>query len=65
MPPDDFIGDWEEATVQTLRALDAWFFADAAHPLVGARGCVAGLPCLPALESTWIHVVAAAKERAE
>src|SRR5439155_25747208 len=33
--------------------------------LVGACGCVAGLPCFPALESTRIHVLAPPKKRAE
>ena len=65
VPPDHFIGDRQEATVGTLRALDARLFADASHPLVGAGGGVAGLSCFPTLESAWIHVLAPAKERAE
>ena len=65
MPPEHVIGDRQETTVGTLGALDAWLFADTPHPLVGARGCVAGLSCFSALESTWIHVFAPAKERAE
>src|SRR5436309_1318086 len=65
VPSDHFIGDRQEATVGTLRALYTRLFADAAYPLVGARGCVAGLPCFPTLESAWIHVLAPAKERAE
>src|SRR5204863_5311550 len=65
VPSDHFIGDRQEAAVWALRAFDARLFADAAYPLVGACGCVAGLPCFPTLESAWIHVLAAAKERAE
>ena len=59
------IGDWQEAAVRTLRALDAWFFADAAHPLVGARRCVSRLAGLPALESTRVDVLTPAEQRPE
>src|SRR6266487_4125098 len=65
VPSDHFIGDRQEAAVWALRAFDARLFADAAYPLVGACGCVAGLPCFPTLESAWIHVLAPAEERAE
>src|SRR5438128_962663 len=65
VPSDHFIGDRQESTVWALRAFDARLFADAAYPLVGACGCVAGLPCFPALESTRIHVLAPPKKRAE
>src|SRR5438128_8986140 len=65
VPSDHFIGDRQEAAVWALCAFDARLFADAAYPLVGACGCVAGLPCFPTLESAWIHVLAPAEERAE
>ena len=48
-----------------LGALDARFFADAPHPLVGAGWGVAGLAGFPALESTRIHVLSSAEERTE
>ena len=44
VPSNHFIGDRQKATVRTLPALDARFFADAPDPLVGARGCVADFP---------------------
>src|SRR5207244_3693359 len=52
-------------TVRTLRAFDAWFFADAAYPLVGARGCVAGFAGFPALEPPRVDVLTPTEEGAE
>jgi hypothetical protein len=63
VPPDHFIRDGEEATVRTLRAFDTRLFADAPYPLVGARGGVAGLSRLAALEPTRVYIVASPKER--
>ncbi len=46
-------------------ALDLGLLAQAAGPLVGARGLIAGLAGLAALEATRINIVASAKERAK
>src|SRR5437762_10279950 len=62
VPTNHFISDRQEPTIRTLCALDAWFFADAPHPFVGARGRVSRLACLAALEPSRVHVLSAAKE---
>jgi hypothetical protein len=56
VPADHVIGNWQEPTVRTRRALDAWLFADAPHPLVGARWCISRFAGFPALEPTRVHV---------
>ena len=65
VPANDLIGDGQEASMEALGALDARLLADTAHPLVGARGGVAGLAGLAVFESTGVDVVAAAEERPE
>jgi len=65
VPPNHVVGHREEATIWTLGALDARFFADALHPLVGAGWGVAGLAGFPALESTRVHVLSSAEQRTE
>ena len=65
MPADDLVGHRQEPTMRALGALDAGLLADAAHPLVRARGRIAGLAGLAALEATRIHVLAPAEERTE
>ena len=45
VPSDDLVGDGEKSTMGTLRALDTRLFADASHPLVGARGRITRLAC--------------------
>lgn len=47
------------------RALDSGLLADARHPLVRARGRVAGLSGLPAFESTRVDVFATAEQRSK
>jgi hypothetical protein len=56
VPADHVIGNWQEPTVRTRRALDARLFADAPHPLVGARRCISRFAGFPALEPTRVHV---------
>lgn len=51
--------------MRTFGALDFGLFADAAHPFIGARRCVSGLPCLAALEPPRIDILAATEERTE
>ena len=65
MPANDVVGHRKESAIGTLSALDARLLADAAHPLVGARGRIARLARLPALESTRVDVVATAEQRTE
>lgn len=47
------------------RTLDPGLLADALHPLVRARGRIAGLTGLSALESSRVDVFAAAEQRSE
>src|SRR5918996_6163990 len=51
--------------MRTLGAFDARLFADAANPFVGARGGIAGLAGLPALEPPRIHILTTAEQRTE
>jgi len=62
MPSNVIVGDREEAAMRAHRALDPRLLADALHPFVRARWRVARLAGLPALESSWLHVLAAAEE---
>ena len=52
----------KESTMWALGALDPGLLADAAHPLVRAGRRVPGLAGLSALESTWVDVLASAKQ---
>ena len=59
------VGDRQEAPIWTFEAFDAGLLAQAADPLVGASRLVATPACLSALESTGIHILAPAEQRAE
>jgi hypothetical protein len=65
MPSDDLVCDREETAMRAHRTLDPGLLTDAPHPLVGARGRIAGLPGLSALEPTRVNVFAAAEQRSE
>ena len=65
VPPNDFIRDWQEPMVRTLRALDARLFADALYPFIGAGRCVAGFARFPALVPPRVDILTSAKERTE
>jgi hypothetical protein len=57
--------DLEERLVRALAALDARLLADAANPLVGARGRVAFLLRFRVLPILWKDVGAPAEESSE
>jgi len=62
MPPNDFIGHRKKAPMRASRTLDVRLITDSPHPFMGARGQVAGLPGLPALETAGIHVLTPPEE---
>ena len=65
MPANHVVGHRQEAAVGTLSALDTRFLADTTHPFVRTSGRIPGLPGLPTLESTGVHVFASPKQGPE
>jgi hypothetical protein len=65
MPTNRLVGDRQETAVRALDALDLGLLAQAATPLIGTRGLIAGLTRLTAFETTRIDIVVSTKERAK
>jgi hypothetical protein len=62
MPANAFVRYGKETLVRTIRALNPWLFADAAHPFVSADGRIPALTGLSVLESARVNVFSPPEE---